>query len=201
MNEIEKVGIDLEQNPKHIWEVKNIPILFRGVLVAAPISGEGLATVIDEYSKSINTLDEVCKEYGVKLSLIVKLSEQYPTVAEELNFAERVRARLLESLSLEPYAGTIEDSMKHIMESRIDKHGETHYIASAAKVSQLKARSERLMRAAAIADRKRYGEKESEGTTVQIFNQQNNGSGPASFEELQNISVTELLDRQQPGQL
>ena len=201
MVEIEGCGVDLLADPGKVWTVSNIPILFRGVLVASPVSGEAVAAVIDEYGQSCETLQDVCNSYGVKMALLLKLADQYPLISDELNFAEKCRARLLESKALEGYTGTIEETMQHIEETRIDKHGEQITIASAAKVAQLKARSERLYKAAAIADRKRYGEKESDGTTINILNQQNaGGGGPVSFEELQTISVTALLDRQPPGQ-
>ena len=98
-----------------------------------------------------------------------------------------------------PYSGTIAESLSHIAETRYTKDGEEYTAYSSAAGSHLKARASVLMKRAEIADRKRYGEDKA-GQTINIGVQTNiENTGPQSLEELQSMSLNDLIDSNRPG--
>jgi len=199
--ELEVIRVELEKKPERVWLAPSIPFLFRGVVVSSELSGQSLSHIIETYSESVQPLDEHCRELGVKAALVLQLAKQYPQIAEELNFAEEVRARMLEAKALAPYTGSIPEVLEHIKEEKFDKNGNAVVSYSSAAASALRNMSNQMFKAAAIADRKRYGESsDSSGVTVNVGVQNNVQAGPQSLEELREIPLTDLINDNRPGE-
>lgn len=201
VSECEKAAVAIRENPALVWGEKNIPVMLRNIVQPSNISSETLSNLISDYSTGTKDLKEVCADYALKMPMIIRLSDQYPAIAEELELAERARARTFESQASEAYSGTIEESLTHIAVTKFTKEGEEYTDYSSAAATQLKNRANVLMKRAAFADKKRYGE-DKEGQTINIGVQSTTVTqSPMSLEELQNTPLTALMDASRPGSL
>lgn len=178
-----------------IWSLEKIPYTIGGRPALTTISGRALKILLQEYERGEKGLPQICEEIGVNTREVLRLSDQIKQVEEALTMAERIRARNLEAKASEAYDGSIEESLKHTEVTKYTKEGNEYTEYSSAAVSHLKARSLFHLKQAAISDPTRYGEKQSEGLTVNVgINNNTVNNMPTTLEEVQKMSIAELTD-------
>jgi hypothetical protein len=178
-----------------IWSLEQIPYTIGGRPALSSVSGRSLKVLLQELEKGEKGLPQICEEIGVKTREVLRLSDQVKQIEEALALADRIRARNLEVRASDAYSGTIEESLKHTEITRYTKEGDEYTEYSSAAVSMLKARSQHLLKQAAISDPNRYGDKQSEGLTVNVgINNNTVNNMPTTLEEVQGMSIAELTD-------
>ena len=190
-----KLELSKLEESTDIWSLEQIPYTIGGRPALTTISGRALKVLLQEYERGEKGLTEICEEVGIHTREVLRLSDQVKQVGEALTLAERIRARNLEIKAADAYSGSIEESLKHTVVTKYTKEGDAYEEFSSAAVSHLKARSQFLLKQAAISDAARYGDKQSEGLTVNVgVNNNTVNNMPASLEEVQSMSIAELTD-------
>jgi hypothetical protein len=201
MNDLERcegLMVALSTGKANVWSCENIPVVLRGIAQKSNVSASVVSMVVSKYSNSLNSLKSVLSECGITTAMMLRLCDTYPEIAQEMELAERTRARNMEAAATEAYNGTIEETLQHIAVEKITRDGDSYTDYSSAAATQLKNRASVLMKSAGVADKKRYGDN-SEGQTINIGVQTNVDNGPASLDDLQNMSIVEMMDNSRPG--
>ena len=205
VSEAEEGVVVFNRNPESVWSAESLPVMWQGKYRMIPLSGSELSSMIEDYSEGEKSLKDICECKGVKLLMVTRLADQFPVVAEALNNAEQARARALEAKAIEPYTMDSEEYFELLSEERYNKEGEcVGSGVSSARVAALKQQHTALMRSAAVADRKRYGDT-GKGFEVNVGIQNNTvNAGPAlpsSLDDLMSMDITSLSEAIEPAEI